>query len=192
MLHNILEFKAKERAGDFMATFSGRKFWPLDPRADEVDIKDIAHSLALQCRYAGHSVSFYSVAEHSVLMARWLRTHYGPLTALAGLLHDASEAYLVDVPRPVKPFLTGYKAIEAKVQTVVYQKYGLPPEMPAAVHEADNRIIADELKLLVPMDWHGKHDDPLGVPVAGWSWQVAEQEFLTEFESLVRKLGRVA
>lgn len=172
------------RHGDFMQTFTGKKFWPMDPRANEVCIRDIAHSLSLQCRYAGHCRRFLSVAEHSVLIARWVRGQTDAQTALWGLLHDASEAYLIDVPRPVKPFLSGYKAAESKVMAAVCHRFGLPLKMPDLVHEADERIIADELVNLVLMAWHARHDDPLGVTLRYWSPEEAEIEFLETFKAL--------
>lgn len=179
-----------ERHGDFMQTATGRKFWPLSPRAEEVFIEDIAHSLSLQCRYAGHVLRFYSVAEHSVLIARHLCGQYDEQTALWGLLHDASEAYLVDVPRPVKPYLTGYKDAEAKVMAAVCDRFGLMHEMPAAVHDADNRIIADELANLVPMDWHARYvGRELGVRLRYWSPEEAKMEFLATFDALTGRGG---
>jgi hypothetical protein len=173
------------RQGDFMQTYTGRKFWPMDPRPEEIFIEDIAHSLSLQCRYAGHCQRFYSVAEHSVLIARHLRWE-GVDVALWALLHDASEAYLVDVPRPVKPFLAGYKDAEAKVMAAICDRYGLAHEMPAIVHEADNRIIADELVNLLPMDWHARYvGQELGVTLRYWSPEKAEEEFIATFEALM-------
>lgn len=181
-----------ERAGDFMQTATGRKFWPMDPRADEVFIEDIAHSLAMQTRYAGHCLRFYSVAEHSVLMARYLRQQ-GADVALFALLHDASEAYLVDVPRPVKPYLTGYKAAEAKVMAAVCERFSLAKEMPAAVRDADDRIIADELANLVPMDWHARYaGKELGVRLRYWSPDQAREEFLATFDALMSGRAREA
>lgn len=168
------------RHGDFMQTYTGGKFWPLDPRPDEVNIYDVAHSLSLQCRYAGHCERFYSVAEHSVLMARWV----SPANRLWALLHDASEAYLVDVPRPLKRHLPSYKEAEAKVMAAICERFGLPHAMPAEVHEADNRIIADELVNMRPMAWHAKHDDPLGVRLEFWSPKEARGHFMLEFERL--------
>jgi hypothetical protein len=182
----------RHRYGDFMQTFSGRRFFPMDPRADEVFIEDIAHSLAMQTRYAGHCLQFYSVAEHSVLMARHLRWE-GADVALWALLHDASEAYLVDVPRPVKPYLTGYKAAEAKVMAVVCERFSLAKEMPAAVHDADERIIADELANLVPMDWHARSaGKQLGVGLKYWSPAKAKEEFLATFDALMSGRAREA
>src|ERR1039457_118422 len=82
----------------FIGTFSGLRFWPLDPNPEKILIDDIAHALAHQCRFGGHASRFYSVAEHSVHVSRLCP----PEDALWGLLHDASEAYLVDLPRPLK------------------------------------------------------------------------------------------
>lgn len=178
------------RTGDFMQTYTGRKFWPMDPRADEVFIEDIAHSLSLQCRYAGHCLRFYSVAEHSVHIARWLLDKHSALTALYGLLHDAPEAYVVDVPRPLKPFLANYKEAEAGVWSAIARRYGLAEDMPAAVHEADGRIIADELVNLLPMEWHGRYaGEELGVTLEYWSPEEAEVEFLAAFDALTAMAG---
>ncbi|RVI65316.1 hypothetical protein [Sinorhizobium meliloti] len=173
-----------ERLGDWMQTASGRKFWPMDPQPHEVFIEDIAHSLSLQCRYAGHCHRFYSVGEHSVHLARHLRWQ-GVEVALWALLHDASEAYLVDVPRPVKPYLPGYKEAESRVMAAVCERFGLAADMPAVVHEADMRIIADELMNMVPMDWHARYSDPLGVQIRCWYPAQAEEEFLATFEALM-------
>jgi hypothetical protein len=176
---------ASSRTGDFMQTATGRKFWPLDPRADEVFIEDIAHSLSLQCRYAGHCLRFYSVAEHCVLMARKLRWE-GVDVALYALLHDAAEAYTVDVPRPLKRHLVGYKEAEAKVMAAIAARFDLAVEMPAVVHDADNRIIGDELANLVPMDWHDRYaGEELGVELRYWSPEKAREEFMATFDALM-------
>jgi hypothetical protein len=169
-----------------MQTFTGGKYWPCDPRAEDVFIEDIAHSLSLQCRYAGHCILPYNVAEHSVHIARWLRQHYGPLTAFYGLLHDATEAYCVDVPRPLKPSLTNYKTIEQRNWLVIAERFGIPSSIPEIVHEADARIIGDELVNMRPMSWHARHDNPLGVRIGCWSPAVAEEEFLWTFAALER------
>lgn len=178
------------RAGDYMQVFSGRKFWPCDPRADEVHIEDIAHSLSLQCRYAGHCIQFYSVAEHSVHVAHWLLQHYGPLTAMHGLLHDATEAYCVDVPRPLKPSLANYKEIEDRIWVAIAKRFDLSRELPAVVKEADDRIIADELVNMRPMEWHARYSNGIGAKIGCWSPDAAEDEFLATFVRLQRKLGR--
>lgn len=172
-----------QRIGDFIQTFTGKAFFPMDPRSQEVDIRDIAHALSMQCRYAGHCRRFYSVAEHSVLIARWLVGKNKP-AAIYGLLHDASEAYLCDVPRPVKPYLNGYGEAELRVQAAVWAHFGLRGHVPAIVKEADDRILADELVNMTRMPWHARHADPLGVPMMYWSPAEAEREFLNTYAAL--------
>jgi len=175
------------RKGDWMQTYTGRQFWPVDPRPDEIFIEDIAHALSLACRYAGHCISFYSVAEHSVLVARNLPDHL----KLWGLLHDASEAYLVDVPRPLKPFLSGYRELEDRAMEAVCKRFGLdylaaPFSMPSQVKAIDNRILHDEqLQNMFPCvaDWN-LVGEPLGVELQFWSPEQAEREFLAMFAEL--------
>ncbi|GGE18483.1 hypothetical protein GCM10011390_42090 [Aureimonas endophytica] len=170
------------RSGDWMQTFEGRQFWPMDPRADEIDIVDIAHSLSMQCRFAGHCRRFYSVAEHCVLLSRVVTLE----NALWGLLHDASEAYLVDVPRPVKPFLAGYKMAEQRVMDAVCERFGLGFEMPDEVRIADGRILADERDQnmsAAPVAW-ADTGAPLGVTLQFWSPSEARAAFLTAFVDL--------
>jgi hypothetical protein len=181
------------RKGDWMQTFTGKQFWPADPRAEEIDIRDIAHALSMQCRYAGHCLRFYSVAEHSVHVARWVAATYGGSTALQlkALLHDATEAYLVDVPRPVKPFLVGYKEAEARLWKVIANSHGMSDEMPSEVHEADNRILWDErAQNMSPSvhEWSG-NPDPLGINLEFWSPDRAESKFLNAYREITAEGG---
>lgn len=172
------------RIGDWMQTFTGRAVYPMDLRPADIDIRDIAHALSMQCRYAGHTQRFYSVAEHSVLVARYCRL-YGAEAALHGLLHDATEAYLVDVPRPVKPFLVGYKEAEARAWDVITERFDVVRHTPV-VHEADNRILHDERAVLMApcvRDWN-LPGEPIGVTVEGWMPARAEREFLALFDEL--------
>lgn len=139
------------RVGDWIQTYSGLQFWPLDPRPTEVLPLDIAHALSHQCRFSGHTSEFYSVAQHSVLVS----LHVSPEHALWGLLHDAGEAYLMDMPRPIKRMFPAYKEAEAVVMRAVCDRFGLPHEMPAAVAEADIRMLATEARDLMgrPLNW---------------------------------------
>lgn len=192
MARKVVEGVNDNRKGDFLQTYTGKQYYPLDPHAEDVCIEDIAHSLSLQCRYAGHVKEFYSVAEHSVHIARWLFKYYGRESAKYGLLHDATEAYLVDVPRPVKPSLTNYKAIEAANWSVIAERFGLVDEMPECVHVADNRIIGDELVNMRCMEWHENHNNPLNVQIECWSPKQAEQEFLNMYCRLFEEERMVA
>ncbi|QZZ37423.1 hypothetical protein KW403_12410 [Nitratireductor kimnyeongensis] len=170
-----------------MQTYSGRKFWPLDPRAEDVCIQDIAHSLSMQCRYAGHCQQFYSVAEHSVLIAQWLLVQgHGAEVALCGLLHDATEAFLVDLPRPVKADMPRYKQAEIRLWRVIADAFDLPEEVPAIVHEADDRILADEIAQNMRwMPWHDEHKNPLGIELQFWTPEASEEQFLRTYGNLV-------
>lgn len=179
------------KRGDFMQTFTARAFWPLDPNPADIEIRDIAHSLAMQCRYAGHCRRFYSVAEHSVLLADWM-LGVAPEHALWALLHDASEAYMVDVPRPLKHSMPDYLAAERQVMRAVCRRFQLPDAMPVLVHEADQDIIADELVNMEHMPWHDKHDNPLGVKLRYWGPSIAETEFLNMYDTLIGMRAREA
>lgn len=137
----------------YIETASGKKFHFLNPKAEDVDIKDIAYALANQCRFNGH-VPFFSVAEHSVAVAARLP----PALQLAGLLHDAAEAYLSDIPSPIKQFLPDYCAMEATVQTAIYSKFNvaLTAEEAAMVKNADTDATRTEAHFLLESkgkDW---------------------------------------
>lgn len=152
-----------QQHGDWCQTYTGRRFYPLDPRADDIDIVDIAHALSHICRFNGHCVRPYSVAEHSILVAlhvAWDGSEPADrTTVLAALLHDASEAYLCDVPRPLKtmPEMAAYRVMEARVESVISDRFGLPQTMPAVVKRHDQRALATEYRDLVPVKRHPWH-----------------------------------
>lgn len=184
-----------ERRGDWMQTFSGRRFWPLHPRAEDVCVEDIAHALSLQCRYGGHCLWFYSVAEHSVLLAKWVLDHGAGsiverrILALWLLLHDGGESYVSDMVRPLKRHMPEFRNVEDGVTWAIYERFGLDPAMePREVKQLDNRILMDErAQVMCPTgdDWHfGGETEPLGVKLQFWSPERAEQEFLAMFGHL--------
>ena len=111
---------------DWIQTKSGRKFWPLSPRSEDIRLSDIAHALSMTTRFTGHLDRFYSVAEHSRLVALATR-HLGgdEEDYKQALLHDASEAYLCDIASPVKqsPEFAGYRAAEDRLQRAIYRRY---------------------------------------------------------------------
>jgi len=170
--------------GDWIQTYSGRAFYPLDPRPEEVAIEDIAHALAHLCRFGGHSLRFYSVAEHCVLLSRAVATEH----ALWALLHDASEAYLVDVPRPIKKQLTGYAEAEQRVMRAICERFGLDPQEPPAVKQADTRILTDEARQVMarpPQPW-ATEAEPLGITLEFMNSEQAKWGFLARFIELRR------
>jgi hypothetical protein len=125
-------------------TKRGREFRPLNPRVEDVDIRDIAHALSNMCRFNGHVREFYSVAQHSVLVSNLLDDE--PEYALWGLLHDATEAYLPDVTRPIKSHIEGFCDIEDRLMAVIAEAFNLFPAwpMPKEVKLADNRLLVTE------------------------------------------------
>lgn len=176
------------RVGDWMQTYTGRAFWPLDPRPEEVFLIDVAHSLSMQCRFAGHCLRFYSVAEHSVLMTRKvIENTTGMLlaetirqAAQTFLLHDGPEAYLIDLPRPVKRFIPDYKVAEDRVWQAVRTRFGLALDLPVSLKSYDNSILIDEMQQNMappPMDWD-LSGEPLGVTLQFWTPEQAMAEFL--------------
>lgn len=175
---------SEQRIGDWMQTFTGKKFWPLDPRHDEIDIEDIAHALSCKCRFGGHALRFYSVAEHSVIVSKALPAGM----EIYGLFHDAAEAYLPDVIHPIKKSLAGFDDIEAKVMKAVCQQFGLSLELmfDDRVKRADNRALMTERRdVMRPTaeEWQIKAE-PLDARIYGRSPVVAETEFLIRFEEL--------
>jgi uncharacterized protein len=169
----------KERFGDWMQTYSGGRFWPIDPVPEEVEITDIARALSMMCRYNGHCSRFYSVGEHSVIVSRLVP----PEDALWGLLHDASEAYIADIVKPAKRFIEGYQAVEERIMAAVCQKFGLSNEQPRSVKYVDQHLPKDEMQqLLKHSDWYDF--TPMGVKLPCWSPSRAEKEFIKRFKEL--------
>jgi len=110
----------------FITTFTGKRFYFFNVTPDDIDIEDIIHSLCNSCRYNGHSNRFYSVAEHSLLTAKIAPREF----ELAALLHDAAEAYITDIPRPLKQLLNEYtdgllRNMEEHIMTAIHQKFGV-------------------------------------------------------------------
>jgi hypothetical protein len=168
--------------GDWIQTYTGRVFYPLDPRPQAVCLADIAHSLAQQCRYAGHSLVHYSVAQHCVLVS--LHVPHGD--AAWGLLHDAAEAYLLDLPRPVKQCVRGYGEAEERVLEAVAEHFGMTLPIPDSVHAADGQALATEQRDLM----HGCDrrwaltEDRWARTIVPWDQVTAESAFVSRAGAL--------
>lgn len=179
--------------GPWKQTYSGRQFFPLDPKPEDIDILDIAKALSRICRYGGHLDFHYSVAQHCVLVARDLEERgLDRQTQFAGLLHDAAEAYLGDVCGTFKdlPQFEGYRELEYCLERTIEHRYGLPygwlnhPE----VKRSDARLLATEYRYLVP-----NSQDPWGLKEPPTDWRTivpqtaekAEASFLTTFGRLL-------
>lgn len=126
-------------------TRSGQYFDFFDPQGYELQVEDIAHGLANCCRFAGQCAVFYSVAQHSVYVSRIVPERL----ALAGLLHDAAEAFLGDMTRPLKRLLPDYRAIEMRVEIALFRKLGIPYPIPEEVKRADMQMLRLEQTALM-------------------------------------------
>ncbi len=174
-----------ERPGDWMQTFSGKRLWPLDPQPEEICIEDIAHSLAFTCRFGGHARFLYTTAQHSLLVA----SHCNEADALAGLLHDAAEAYVGDCIRPIKRMgtMNAYCKMEKKIQKVIFAKWGLAPEIPGSVYIADAQLLATEARDVMGADWRewNLDEEPLVATIEPMKPERAEELFLSRFRKLL-------
>lgn len=135
---------------------SGRYVELLDPKPDEIALEDIAHALAYICRFGGHTASFYSVAEHSLFVSAMLHRQFGdPRLTLAGLLHDATEAYLGDMVRPLKRQLPAYKEAEDRMADVIAQHFGIDGALfhHPLVREADEQALVFEMAAVRDAQW---------------------------------------
>jgi len=174
------------RRGDWIMTFTGREYWPMDPRPAEVDIYDIAHALSNLCRYTGHCARYFSVAEHSVLVSQLVPKHL----AFVGLMHDATEAYVNDLARPLKHHLPQYMEAEARNWLAIAERYGLPAAIPDEVHDADNLALRMEYAALMhhtPQLPPVKAKDTKGLEVLGLPPLIARDVFLRRYFELARK-----
>ena len=164
-------------------TFTGQYFDFLTPSPESITIEAIAHALANTCRFGGHTSSFYSVAEHSVRVAR---SRYVPSwLKFDALMHDAAEAFVGDIPSPLKRILPDFKLIEARVEDAIEARFGCHEMHHPLVKNADLVLLATEQRDLMP-----SHDDewasirgiqPLRARIRPLTPRRAERAFLQAF-----------
>ncbi len=175
---------SESRNGGFIQTYSRAKFWPKDPCPDEVEIADIAHALSNICRFGGHTREFYSVAQHSVFVSNLLDS---VANQRRGLMHDATEAYIGDIVRPIKQDWPEYQAVEARLWHAVCERFGLREEHLPGDKWADNTALVTEARDLfdIPPEWIKNYAErPLEFRVTPWPPQDAERLFLARWEEL--------
>lgn len=160
-------------------TRGGKRFDTFDPKPEQFDIFDIATALSRICRFNGHTIKFYSVAEHCVLMAGAVSRQ----NKFAALMHDVSEAYLPDMPGPIKGHFQSFIDAENVIMKAAADRFRFAWPLPDEVKEADARILMDEKKQAMgpsPCDW-GIDCKPLGVKLKFWPFGLAQNKFLHEF-----------
>ena len=162
---------------------SGKMFDFLDPHGSDFDIEDVAHGLAHVCRYAGQCRDFYSVAEHSLLVCDMVKDY-----AYEALLHDAAEAFIGDVTRPLKQLMPEFKRIEADVEDAVIDRFKMRRDYRKAVKMADLSVLAaEQLQIMAPgcADWALEAGiEPAPIKVRHLTPSEAKHEFLVRFEKL--------
>lgn len=175
----------------WITTYSGRQFFPMAPKAADILIEDIAHQLSCMNRWAGATREPYSIAQHSVHVAELVPHEH----ALWALLHDASEAYLVDVPTHIKrlPTMAPYRAAEQHLQCIIYQRFGLSGPEPESVKVADNALAvaeAQDLLKAIPAYWpkaiRQRTAARTKFTIKAWSAAKAEYVFLERFTAFAR------
>jgi hypothetical protein len=168
-------------------TYTGKRFKPLDPNPADIDPLDIAHATANQCRYTGHTKYFYSVAYHSCIIHDYLEKNgESREVCLWGLLHDASEAYLLDLAAPLKHHPDGFgeKFLEREeaIEHAVAARFGLSMPIPPEVKDIDIQLRTTEMQQLLPEhDLSQKWGDPLPIKILRY----------TPFESEMLMLWRM-
>lgn len=172
-----------------MQTYLGHQFWPLDPRPEDIHLEDIAHALSNLCRFGGMCRNFYSVADHSVHVAELARAAGASVEIRrAALLHDAAEAYLVDLPRPIKHCVVGYKEAETRVERCIEERFGLPSMALANpdIKAWDGIILATESRDLMTVSSHLWEDlcQPLWSKIVPMTFEQAKRAFLAYAEIL--------
>lgn len=172
-------------------TYSGVSFSPLSPCMEDIRAEDIAHALSYMCRANGHFKSFYSVAQHCLACEEEARLRESSATVrLACLLHDASEAFISDITRPVKLELREYKIIEKRLQDVIYRRFGVDPEdgaVMAAVSQIDDAMLYHEFLALGGLALYETAPEIRSAPDFGFvPFEQTERQYLAVLNSLLK------
>ena len=176
--------------GPYLQTVSGRRVNPFDPDPDQLDPGDIANALANVCRFGGHCRPFYSVAQHSVIVSELVEARGGDAEdAFAALMHDATEAYLGDMPHPIKhrsPLGAAFKAAEEHLEHAIRDRFGIRPDVPE-IKRADRALLATERRAFSGESWHWPELDgvePLELELEAWPPDHAARAFAERFAQL--------
>jgi uncharacterized protein len=176
--------------GPYLQTVSGRWVNPFDPDPSQLDAGDIARALANQCRFGGHSRAFYSVAQHSVIVSQLVEQRGGDVEdSFAALMHDATEAYLGDMPHPLKhrsPLGAAFKQAEDHLERAIRARFRIKPHV-HAIKRADRALLGTERRAFSAEDWHWPElegVEPLDVVLEAWSPDEAARAFAQRYAEL--------
>ena len=169
-----------------ITTYTGLKFDPMNPQLETLDIRDIAHALSLTCRGNGHVKQFFSVGQHCIMCAREAAARgYSRRVILGCLLHDASEAYMSDVPRPFKEMLHEYVKLEDKLIDLIYQRFigsALSEEEMKLVSKVDDAVLYYDMLELFGITWGKKSVLEIEADYSIQPFEEVEQTYLELFE----------
>ena len=176
--------------GPYLQTVSGRWVNPFDPDPSQLDAGDIARALANQCRFGGHSRVFYSVAQHSVIVAELVEQRGGDVEdVFAALMHDATEAYLGDMPHPLKhrsPLGAAFKEAEDHLEQAIRERFRIKTDVPE-IKRVDRALLATERRAFSAEDWHWPElegVEPLDLELTAWSPDEAARAFAERYAVL--------
>ena len=182
--------RAPPAPGPYLQTVSGRWVNPFDPDPDQLDAGDIARALANQCRFGGHSRVFYSVAQHSVIVSELVEQRGGDADdVFAALMHDASEAYLGDMPHPIKhrsSLGAAFKAAEDHLERALHDRFRIKEDVPE-IKRADRALLATERRAFSAEDWHWPElegIEPLDLELTAWPPDEAAARFAQRYAEL--------
>jgi hypothetical protein len=182
--------------GPYLQTVSGRWVNPFDPDPSQLDPGDIARALANQCRFGGHCRAFYSVAQHSVIVSELVERRGGDAEdVFAALMHDATEAYLGDMPHPIKhrsPLGAEFKAAEDKLEQAIRERFQIKPDV-SLIKPADRALLATERRAFSAEEWHWPElegVEPLDLALTAWPPDAAAEAFARRYAELDARRGR--
>jgi hypothetical protein len=170
-------------------TYYGHTIDYINPDPNEIDIRDIAHNLSFENRFMGQTEEPYSVAQHCVLGSYAFDEMGLPDLAFRFLLHDATEAYLKDIPSPLKHLLSEpYRNIEDRFNEAIHQHFGIEYRKLPEIKSMDLAMIATEKEQLLPaatVEWPQLEGIlPVNMPIIFWSPKTAESAYLVQFKRL--------
>jgi 5'-deoxynucleotidase YfbR-like HD superfamily hydrolase len=181
--------------GPYIQTLSGRRVNPFDASPEDIDPTDIATALSNLCRFGGHSSAFYSVAQHSAIVADLLeRAGATPDELMAALLHDAAEAYLGDIPHPIKhrsELGAHFKAAEKDLEQVIERRFELP-DAAARIKAIDRALLATERRRFSRVAWNWPELEgvaALDIEIEPWPPERAAREFLDRYKRIQAARG---
>jgi hypothetical protein len=176
--------------GPYLQTVSGRWVNPFDPDPAQLDPGDIARALANQCRFGGHCRAFYSVAQHSVIVSRLVEERGGDVEdVFAALMHDATEAYLGDMPHPLKhrsPLGVAFREAERHLERAIRERFAIKPDVPQ-IKPADRELLAAERVAFSEDLWHWPElegVEPVDLELEPWSPDEAARAFAERYAEL--------